>query len=134
MPLPIPEPGLVIDYKFLWAHEHDAGEEEGEKARPCIIVATEKLGHETLVTVVPITHSPPRANDAAVELPRRVKAHLGLDAQQSWVIVDELNQFFWPGRFNYPVARGRPGQWITGLFRPRCSTRSRPASRLWMSS
>jgi hypothetical protein len=28
MPLPEPEPGLVISYAYLWHHEHDSGVEE----------------------------------------------------------------------------------------------------------
>lgn len=38
MPLPVPVPGLVIRYGYLWHSEHLAGREEG-KDRPCAIVA-----------------------------------------------------------------------------------------------
>jgi hypothetical protein len=31
MPIPNPEPGLVISYAYLWHHEHQAGREEGQK-------------------------------------------------------------------------------------------------------
>jgi hypothetical protein len=34
MPIPTPEPGLVISYAYLWHHEHEAGREEGRKDRP----------------------------------------------------------------------------------------------------
>jgi hypothetical protein len=34
MPIPNPEPGLVISHAFLWHHEHRAGREEGQKDRP----------------------------------------------------------------------------------------------------
>jgi hypothetical protein len=47
--------------------------------------------------VAPITHSPPTADLPAVELPAAVKKHLGLDDERSWVIVDEVNVFEWPG-------------------------------------
>jgi len=79
MPLPTPETGRVIQFKYLWAHEHDAGDDEGAYPRPCIIVAVERAGRDTIVTVAPITHSPPRGKDVAIELPPRVKGHLGLD-------------------------------------------------------
>jgi hypothetical protein len=36
---------------------------------------------------------PPRA----VELPRAVKRHLGLDDDRSWIVVAEGNEFLWPG-------------------------------------
>jgi hypothetical protein len=29
VPIPTPEPGLVISYAYLWHHEHEAGREEG---------------------------------------------------------------------------------------------------------
>jgi hypothetical protein len=38
MPIPNPEPGLVISYAYLWHHEHRAGREEGQKDRPSVIV------------------------------------------------------------------------------------------------
>ena len=38
MPIPNPEPGLVISYAYLWHHEHQAGREEGQKDRPSVIV------------------------------------------------------------------------------------------------
>ena len=47
--------------------------------------------------VVPVTHSPPADPAVAIELPQRVKQHLGLDADRSWVVVDEVNDFVWPG-------------------------------------
>ncbi len=38
MPIPNPEPGLVISYAYLWHDEHRAGREEGQKDRPSVIV------------------------------------------------------------------------------------------------
>jgi hypothetical protein len=53
MPIPNPEPGLVMSYAYLWHHEHDAGREEGQKDRPCVIVlAVEREADgEMMVTV-----------------------------------------------------------------------------------
>ena len=39
MPLPKPVPGLVVRYSYLWHREYLAGREEGQKDRPCAIVA-----------------------------------------------------------------------------------------------
>jgi hypothetical protein len=50
-----------------------------------------------VVTVVPITHSPPNHPADAVEMPPAIKAHLGLDDQPSWIMVTETNDFLWPG-------------------------------------
>jgi hypothetical protein len=38
MPLPRPEPGLVLSYAYLWRHEDNRGLEEGLKARPCAVL------------------------------------------------------------------------------------------------
>jgi len=99
MPIPTPEAGLVISYAYLWHREHQAGQEEGRKDRPSVIVlATERVDDgATAVTVLPITHSTPADPASAVEIPLPVKRHLGLDAERSWVIVAEGNEFLWPG-------------------------------------
>jgi hypothetical protein len=61
MALPEPEPGLVINYAYLWHHEHEAGQEEGRKDRPSVIVLSVEGRHgATVVTVLPITHVGPR--------------------------------------------------------------------------
>jgi hypothetical protein len=99
MPIPNPEPGLVISYAYLWHHEHRAGQEEGRKDRPCVIVlAVEREADgEAIVTVLPIAHDAPADRTSAVEIPLPVKRHLGLDEDRSWVVVDEGNEFLWPG-------------------------------------
>ncbi len=99
MPIPTPEPGLVISYAYVWDHEARSGRDEGSKDRPCVIaLAVERQQDgETLVTVLPVTHRPPEDAAAAVEIPRAVKKHLGLDDERSWVVVSEGDQFVWPG-------------------------------------
>jgi hypothetical protein len=99
MPIPSPEPGLVINYAYLWHRQHEEGAEEGAKDRPSVIVlaARRASGGAMVVTVLPITHSTPDDPHMAVEIPRAVKRHIGLDADRSWVIVAEGNEFVWPG-------------------------------------
>ena len=61
MPLPKPVPGLVIRYSYLWHSEHLEGREEGQKDRPCAIIASiqaDESGNPR-VLVLPVTHSPP---------------------------------------------------------------------------
>jgi hypothetical protein len=93
MPLPEPEPGLVISYAYLWHREHDAGGEEGRKDRPCVILlAVERQqDNDTVVVALPVTHQPPNDLTLAVEIPSAVKQQLGLDLEQSWVVVNEGN-------------------------------------------
>jgi hypothetical protein len=110
---------LVICYEFLWSDEAALGKAEGAKKRPAVIVITAKNQSGRTVTVVaPITHSPPRDPALAVEIPLRVKQHLGLDDQRSWVIVDELNEFVWPGLDIYPIPGGRSDQFAYGFLPP----------------
>ena len=75
MPLPDPQLGLVISYAYLWHHEHQAGQDEGRKDRPCVIVLAVDRGADGLiVTVVPVTHVPPADPSLAIELPPAVSA------------------------------------------------------------
>src|SRR5258708_6955136 len=99
MPIPNPEPGLVISYAYLWHREHQTGQEEGRKDRPSVIIlATEREADGvTVVTVLPITHSAPTDRTSTIEIPLPVKRHLGLDHDRSWIVVAEGNEFLWPG-------------------------------------
>lgn len=99
MAFPTPEPGLVLNYAYLWHDEHRAGQDEGRKDRPSVIVlcATRAEDQATIVTVLPITHSPPRDSRNAVKIPQAIKQHLGLDDGRSWIVVAEGNEFVWPG-------------------------------------
>jgi len=105
--LPAPVPGLVIRYSYLWHREHIEGRDEGQKDRPCAIVAALRIDEsgETRVLVLPITHSPPGNPSLTVEIPLNVKARLRLDSARSWVVLSEWNDFVWPG----PDLRRLPG-------------------------
>jgi hypothetical protein len=95
---PEPAPGLVIRYSYLWAEEHKRGQEEGVKDRPCaVILVTTNEDDERVVTVLPISHTPPADPKLAVEIPARVKQRLRLDDERSWVVLTEANRFIWPG-------------------------------------
>jgi len=96
--IPAPEPGLVIQYAYLWRREPERGLEEGSKGRPCAtVVATRFEVSDTRVLVVPVTHSPPAAGDETLELPQSVKRSLGLDSERSWIVLSESKVFSWPG-------------------------------------
>jgi len=99
VPLPDPRPGLVIRYSYLWRSEHLRGREEGQKDRPCAIVAAIRSDENgiTRTLVLPVTHTTPERPEFAIEIPQRVKARLGLDAEKSWVVLCEWNEFAWPG-------------------------------------
>lgn len=119
MAVPNPEPGLVISYAYLWRREFEAGQEEGRKNRPCVIVlSVEKHDSGTHITVAPITHSASSPGTPCLEIPLRVKQHLGLDDDRSWVILDEVNQFIWPGYDLRPIP-GKQGDMAYGFLPPR---------------
>jgi len=107
MPLPEPVPGLVVRYSYLWLREHLKGREEGQKDRPCAIIASIRVEAGDLrVLVLPITHNPPNSSQPAIEIPSQVKHRLGLDEAQSWILLSEWNEFIWPG----PDLRRTSGQ------------------------
>lgn len=118
--LPAPEAGLVISYSYLWRDEAESGHVEGRKARPCAIILCVMQPAEQVqrVHVVPITHRFPARPEAAVEIPRAIKVHLGLDDDRSWVVVDEVNTFAWPG-FDLRPIRGSKDQYAYGFLPPR---------------
>ena len=98
MTFPKPVPGLVIRYSFLWREEDMRGMEEGSKDRPCaIILTTEDDEVGTLVTVLPVTHSPPSDKSLSIEIPPATKKRLGLDDDRSWIVLTDANRFVWPG-------------------------------------
>lgn len=122
MAIPAPEPGLVIAYSFLWSDEAAEGHAEGRKTRPCAIVLVLVPADDTDgapgVYVAPITHSMPHDPQVAVEIPMAVKRHLGLDQERSWVVLEELNSFVWPG-YDLRQIPGVPGEYVYGPLPPR---------------
>ena len=120
MALPVPYPGLVIRYSYLWYSEAVRGSEEGVKDRPCaIVLASQGENGETLVTVVPITHTFPDKPDEAIEIPIQTKKRLGLDSERSWIIVSEVNRFIWPGPDLRSISSNQPGRYEFGALPPR---------------
>lgn len=107
MSWPVPQPGLVVRYSYLWDSEARAGREEGVKDRPCaiVMVVTEE-GKRPRVRVLPVTHTPPHDAADAVEIPQVTKNRLGLDSERSWIVLTEANDFYWPG----PDLRMLPGR------------------------
>lgn len=112
-----PFPGLVVRYSFLWSNEARAGETEGRKDRPCVIVTAVRRTSDGRfrVRVLPITHRPSEP-DRSIRVPPKVKRHLSLDADASWIVLDEVNEFIWPGVDLRPVSRLKPGVWTFGVL------------------
>lgn len=109
MSLGTPRIGQVIRYAYLWHDEYLSGQEEGSKDRPAVVVSAvlAQEGGGYRVAVTPITHTPPTDVSVALEIPPALKQHLRLDAERSWVILNEVNVFEWPGYDIRPTADGR---------------------------
>lgn len=120
MPYPDPEVGRVISYAYLWSDEAADGHVEGRKPRPCaIIMAVHHVDERPpQVAVVPITHNPHPDPRTAIEIPRRVAEHLGLDTHTSWVILEDVNVFTWPG-YDLRQIPGQAGRYDYGLLPPK---------------
>lgn len=117
MKLPPPEPGLVLSYAYLWWREAKQGREEGVKFRPAVIVvAIKQEDGRTHVATVPLTTSRPRPDAEVIEVPATVKRALGLDEARSWIVVDEINRFDWPGTDVRPAFAGEG--WVHGRLPP----------------
>lgn len=86
-----PQHGEIILYSYLWAREHDRGEETGRKARPtCVMLIVVGKDGRPKPLLFPITSRPPGPSNHFVEVPeteaRRAKLYT-----PAWVIVDEFN-------------------------------------------
>ena len=97
--------GWIFRYAYLWDRQHREGREEGDKDRPCLVLAVVSTdeGGGRIVRVLPITHSPPSDPAGAIEIPTRVKERLRLDDARSWIVLTESNRFHWPGPDLRPV-------------------------------
>ena len=70
-----------------------------------VVVAALIRDGQTTLLVAPITHRRP-SDGHGVEVPPRVKRHLGLNDEQSWIVTTEVNRFVWPGP-DVRLARGK---------------------------
>lgn len=120
MSWPAPQPGLVIRYSYLWEREARQGRDEGVKDRPCaVVLVLLREGGAPIVRVLPVTHSPPANPLEALEIPAATKRRLGLDAERSWVVLTEANDFVWPGPDLRPAASGDPSSVVYGMLPPK---------------
>jgi hypothetical protein len=55
----------------------------------------------------------------AIEIPVRVNQHLGLDDERSWIVLDEIIGFLWPGYDRRPIPGSKPERMECGVLPPR---------------
>ncbi|MEO1146800.1 MAG: hypothetical protein AAFY26_14530 [Cyanobacteria bacterium J06638_22] len=114
-----PKAGLVVRYDFLWKDEALRGQEHGRKDRPCaIILATsENEDGSREVILCAISHTPPSADQHAVEVPAKVAAHLGFDGETCWIKTHEVNTLTWEsGRIPFGISEAHKGHWSFGML------------------
>jgi hypothetical protein len=92
-----------------------------------VIIAAPLAAGGTQVYVLPVTHTPPSDPSLAMEIPQRVKQHLRLDDERSWIVLDEINDFPWPGYDLRPVPGSQPARMDYGLLPPHFFDRVRAA-------
>lgn len=122
MPLPAPEPGLVIRYDFVWGHDAASGLQQGKDRPACLVAASDPSATPRYVVILPITHSRPIGDTVGLEIPPRLREALGLDDAPCWVIVSEYNVDEWPNGGLAPLP-GRPGIFAYGFIAPRLFAR-----------
>jgi len=80
-----------------------------------VVLTTADEAGDQVVTVLPISHTPPSNPLLAVEIPAAVKRRLKLDDERSWVVLAEANRFIWPGPDLRPL---RPGDAQSTAYGP----------------
>jgi hypothetical protein len=83
------------------------------------VLAVAAAPDRTRVIVLPITHVAPQPPDEGIELTQQTKARLGLDGERSWIMLDEGNDFTWPGPDLRPVPGQGPESVAYGFLPPR---------------
>jgi len=82
--VPQPVPGLIVSFSFLWAEEAERGLQEGQKDRPCVVLAAYDSEHGKGASLVPVTHTAPHDPTHAIAVPAALKAMPGLDDAPAW--------------------------------------------------
>lgn len=88
------------------------------------MIVQDKDGRD-IVTVLPVTHSPPQTPGDAIEIPADTKRRLGLEDAPSWVVLIEANRFVWPGPDLRPGVNGEPSSIAYGSLPERLFERIR---------
>lgn len=117
MPLPSPEPGMVLRYDYLWSREAIQGRQQGKDRPTCLVAASDSRVNPSYVVLLPITHSPPTGDTVGIEIPAKVKKAIGLDDEPSWVIVSDYNIDEWPNAGIGQIP-GKPGIYSYSFFPP----------------
>jgi hypothetical protein len=122
-----PPIGNLVAYEYLWLSQRNA-REDGAKVYPVALIFAKRIvASVTMAYAIGMSHKPPDASEKAIEVPRKLKRHLGLDEEPSWMYTDQLNEFTWPG----PDLR--PAVWLSKLPSARASCVIGALPRNWFA-
>jgi hypothetical protein len=112
---------LVVRYEYLW-YRRSGTSGVADKDHPACVVAIFRRQDRPgdFVIYLPISHTPPSADEEGIELPASVKANAGLDSAPQWVLVSECNLDTWP--FDLRPLPNQPEIFHYGTFRRACSS------------
>ncbi|PJB72252.1 MAG: hypothetical protein CO093_03275 [Alphaproteobacteria bacterium CG_4_9_14_3_um_filter_47_13] len=60
----------------------------------------------------------------AIEIPLKVKEHLNLDSERSWIVCLEVNRFIWPGSDLRHIPNHEEIPYSYGVLSPRLLTKA----------
>lgn len=116
----VPPVGSLIAFDYLWVSQVLA-REEALKTYPCaVVLQRQDMGPASVAYVLGMSHAAPLSGQRAIDVPRKLKRHLGLDDAPSWLYTDQLNVFTWPGPDLRPASRlsSRPNLHDTCVIGP----------------
>lgn len=100
-----PPVGHLIAYEYLWQSQRQGREDRVRTYPTAVVVAREDMGPLPFAYVLGISHKPPLAFERTLEVPLKLKRHLGLDDEPAWIYTDQVNVFAWPGPDVRPADR-----------------------------
>ena len=103
-----PEPADVLSYSYLWSHEAAGGGERAKGSSRVVVVLCIERQAGNLILVSVGHHTAPEMLPSRSKIHLDVKKQLGLDRERSWVMLNELNRFIWPGPDIRPILGGAP--------------------------
>lgn len=116
--VPEPKVGMVVNYEYIWARQFRDGfkPEDRVKVRPCAILAVVEGKDDTTVYVAPMTHTAPYHPERSIKLGEDTSERLRMNCNNTWLMVDEVNKFTWPGDSLRRVFNRQPGGFCFGML------------------
>ena len=112
--------GHVVAYPYLWKWQADLGRDEAEKERPAclLMVVKDQARNLTHLVILPISGTPPKSDQIALEIPVLELKRAGLaEAKRGWVTVSEYNYDILERSWDFPLNRPPIGRFSRPFLR-----------------